>query len=109
MLARRRTESASWPSFETLAALAPQDEVLCLSGEGRKLKPHPEEPCHSASQTRVNALMAWRLEGWPQADHNPRIRGPSPLRRVSSVTAHTSASSRSGERPDERPVRAKSH
>ena len=34
------------------------------------------------------------------------IRGPCHVRCVSSVTAHTSASRRSGERPDERPVEA---
>src|SRR5258708_38495443 len=50
---------------------------------GSFLSPHPEEPCHSASQTRVNALVAWRLEGrgwawspWPSFEARPRGRAP---------------------------------
>jgi hypothetical protein len=41
--------------------------------------------------------------------HNPLTRGPAPAPKLSAVTAHTSASSRSGERSDDNPSRPKSH
>ena len=41
--------------------------------------------------------------------YSPRTRGCCLAPKVSAVTAHTSASSRSGERPDDSPSRPKSH
>ena len=50
-----------------------------------------------------------RNSGTNGGSHRPRMRGPSHPRAVSAVTAHTSASSRSGERPSDKPSGPKSH
>ena len=78
---------------------APDREVVFV--RSTRIRPHPEEQRSRAAS----------CEGSPQSQS---LTAPAPAARpsrrsVSAVTAQTSASSRSGERPDDRPSRPKSH
>ena len=59
--------------------------------------------------THVFAADAAYPSQLPHPYHNSRTLGAARAATVSAVTAQTSASSRSGERPDDNPPSAKSH
>ncbi len=75
-----------------------------LEGEGRSKAPGWGD----SPEFVVPFQHSW-LRQKPAPPHIPRTRGSPPPSSISAVSAQTSASSRSGERPDDNPSGPKSH